>query len=163
MALSSALEAIESSTVSALESVQGIASAKAVPLVDLFRPGAEEPDIDLIYTPDAYPGATVSLNDDEVQVEHSHPIYQSQPIIYRAPVYVGIFTTTDGTLYGGARHAAWEIAEAVIRTLAVMTPSGMPDGAQAFGPLMPGPIESWGIDGNTHALVMKWWSKFRIA
>jgi hypothetical protein len=164
MPITSALQAVQDSTVAAIASIAGIEVATAVPIVDLFTMSADgdEIEIDRNYLPERYPGATVSVNEDEMTAVDVKVMSGTTSIMYSAPVYVGIFVSTDGAVIGEARRLAWKFGDAVIRTLAVMTPSGMPPGAQAFGPLVPKALQSLPIDSANYAVFVKAWAQFRI-
>jgi hypothetical protein len=163
--MSSALEAIETSTVAHAAAIDGIESAKAVPIVDLFTQESDG-EVKLSYAalPELYPGVTVSINDDEIQLapDGARPYAGAQSVIYEVPLYVGVFAATAGMSLGSARRAAWAATEAVIKALKTFSPTGFPDGTQGFGPLKPSSIEPVTIDETLHGMIVKFWARYQI-
>src|SRR4051812_30671210 len=111
----SVLEAIEEQTVAALAAIAGITSAKAVPVTEQFRQGSAD-DQFVAEMPDGYPGFTVSLNDDEIEIVEVKQSMSSSAAIYRVPVYAALFVTTDGTS-NDVRKLAWQFGELTQQTM----------------------------------------------
>src|SRR5689334_10367302 len=105
--MGSCLEAIESSVTTETALTSGLLSAEAVPLANLFRPNADgTPSMNLAYRPTNYPGAVVSLNDDEVNVSDVDKSSQNNGTAltwYSVPIYITVIATSDGTTAAEAR------------------------------------------------------------
>ncbi len=157
----SALDLIQTGTVSQIALIPGISSSKAVPPYELFKPmpAAAAEEVLTVTLPDAYPGAVVSLNEDLISVVEVHQQLGGAWAIYRVPVYVALYATSDGTVAGEARRLVWSLGESVQRTLMAFSPS-VP--GITVWPLVPERIEQILVDANTHGLLMEFWAKYQL-
>lgn len=146
----SALEAIATSAVAAGLTVAEILAGEEVTVTQIFE-----------RMPSAYPGFVLSLNDDEVQVLQATQLYGGAAVMYRVPVYIALYATSDGTTEAAARRKVWKIGEAFQRKLMILTPTGGPDGI-TFWPFEPDLFEPLLIDAHTHGLLMRFWAKYTI-
>ncbi len=163
----SCLEAIEANTVTHVLTVSGVLSAESVPTSEMFKPmaGPDGEVFNVPTQPQAYPGAVISVNEDEVTPwEETNQSAGSGWFFYRVPVYVAIYATSDGTVAGSARKLAWKIGEAIQRSLVLFTPDGpllKPEGSTLY-PLEPAEFEPIIADATTYGLLMKFWCRYQI-
>jgi hypothetical protein len=163
----SALEAIEASSFAHLEGTPGLMAAKLVPMVDLFRV-TEDGTVTLneVELPTAYPGATMSMNDDEIQRDDrdSQEAFSTSHTMLRVAIYVGVFAYSDGTVRGDAWRLAWQYGEQIIKRMTAFTPTSadFPANTQPFSPLRLANIEPVEIDANTSGQLLKFWARYRI-
>jgi hypothetical protein len=163
--VSSALEAIETSTTATIRTIAGMASARPASQFELFKPMKVGEDIELRPNtlPDAYPGAVVSMNEDRVEaIEIGDPSMGCAQVVYRVPIFVVLYATSDGTVAGAARRLAWQLSEAIQLRLMVFVPAPLPAYATAMGPLVPGPYVPILADAAMHGVLLEFWAKYMV-
>lgn len=168
MPAASPLEAIETSVAAELVTVPGLLAVTVAPFADMFPVDPEFGAISLNRTtlPDKYPGAVVSLNDDDITVAIEDRTLGPRTVFntYRAPVYIAVYAQSDGTTEPAARWKAWEIAHAVIAQLVEFRPTGAPEPwkIEADELMEPGNITPVVIDSTTYAVIVRFYAKYYI-
>lgn len=169
--MSSALEIIETATIAEIALVDGIQDVRALPLLELYNAtpdpkveGGYKFEIKQASLPRGYPGATVSVDEDRVELVNDNDtkqFYGNSKVKYRVPVFIAAYARSTGAVSGAARRAAWAIHEAILRRLLVFTPTGFtdPDRANMF---KPGPFEPILIDAHTHGILMQFDAEYEI-
>lgn len=160
--MSSALELICTNTVAHLLTIPETAASKRVPITEMFRRGSSDDRV-VAEMPDAYPGYVTSLNDDEVEVLEVQQMYGSAHVIYRVPLYISQWVTTDGRVQGQAQLDAWARCDLTQTTLMTFTPLAVPVPGLTMWPLEPAGFEPIVIDASTYGILMKWWARYQLA
>jgi hypothetical protein len=167
----SALEIIEAATVAEIALVDDVQDVRALPLLELYNAtpdpkveGGYKFEIRTASLPRGYPGATVSVDEDRVELVNDNDTKQylgSSKVKYRVPIFVAAYARSSGAVTGAARRAAWAIHESILRRLLVFTPTGFSDPDRAFM-FKPGPYEPILIDAHTHGILMQFFAEYEI-
>ncbi len=158
--MSSALELILAGVVAQIATVPGVTSAKAVPASQLFdKPAKEGMDVRVATLPPSYPGAVVSVNEDEIHVEDVRQSGSTSVVLYRVAVYAAIYATSDGTVEAAAQKLVWQIGQAVDLAMMIFVPY-VPN--VATRQLEPAGFEPIVVDPTMYGLLMKWWARYQL-
>lgn len=161
----SPLEAIEVSVAAELLTVTGLESVTVAPFADAFS-FREDGTVDLNRStlPAEYPGAILSLNDDDITVTTEDRTLGPVTIFvkYRVPVFVVVYATSDGSAGHTARWKAWEVAHAVIAKLVDFKPSGAPTPwiIEVDERMEPGALTPIVIDPSTFAILNRFYASY---
>lgn len=161
----SPLEAIEVSVAAELALVTGLESVSVAPFADAFTFN-EDGTVSLNHStlPDEYPGAILSLNDDDITVVAEDRTIGPRTtfVKYRAPVFIAVYADSDGTTEPAARWAAWKIAHRVIARLVEFIPSGeeSPWVIETDERLEPGALTPIVIDPHTFAVLVRFYATY---
>jgi len=164
----SALEIIETATVAEVALVDDVRDVRAVPLLELFIAtpdskveGGFKFTINTTSLPRKYSGATVSVDEDRVELVSSQQFASSSNVIYRVPVFIAAYARSNGAVTGSARRKAWALGEDILRRLLKFTPAGFTDPDRAFM-FKPGAFEPIIVDPHTHGLLMQFFAEYEI-
>ena len=163
----SPLRAIQESTLAAILAIDDVTSAIAVPPWRLFKPPppvGEMIEVKPDSMPPSYPGAVLSLWEEHV-VPDGEPQQQYGQIvvIYKVPVTVCFYATSDGSDLHEARFRALKIAQAAHITLPLFTPTGFPANSAAFGPLGPGSWWTIPMDPSRGGVMLDFTARYQVA
>jgi hypothetical protein len=167
MPAASPLEAIEVAVATQLATIEDLKSVTIAPLVDVF-PIDDDGYVSIsnAILPDAYPGAVLSLNDEDITIEMEDRTIgpSTRSNTYRAPVFVAVYAQSDGTTEKDARWLAWDLAHQVIVSLGGFIPEGAPEPwrIRMDERMEPGAITSILIDANTHAMLVRFYAKYHF-
>lgn len=139
--MASVLEAIQNSVVADLGMVEGYATfngapaIKAVPLTEMFTEtkteGGSLYELNPLLKPDSYPGAIVSIGDMEIgsiTASDQHAYNGGARTVFKAPLFIVIFTRDSGAASGAARRDAQELLDRSMLRLQKLQPDlGVPD------------------------------------
>jgi hypothetical protein len=159
----SILRTIEEATVAALLEMPQIESAKIVTIDRWFtkdKDGSPKLNAQEVL-PESYPGATVAVDDDFLEAERQQDIAQKQRAIFRVPVWVCIFTTSDGTVDGEALEAVRQLWQDV--TLRVMKVHPYVPPGTMMRALKPVAMDRLMNDATTFGVLMKFSAEFALS
>lgn len=168
--MSSPLEVVETGVAAELDAITSLASIKIAPFIKPKRiedDGTATITIDDMTLPDGYPGAVLSLNDEDiaVTVEEWSTTPYVRKLVHRVAVLIAIYAHSDPNDANArpARHVAWEIAHEAIDRLSSYTLTGIP-APWEFDPdvLAEGPMSSMVIDQSTHLVLLRFYADYYI-